>query len=218
MVVILSVAIALLPPLFIAGATHAQWTYRALVLLVISCPCGLVISIPLGYFGGVGGAAKRGILVKGATYLDTLTQVKTVVFDKTGTLTQGNFQVTDVVSENGFTERQLLALAAQAESYSNHPVAQSIRQAYGQPVDESTVQTYEEIAGHGIRAQIDGRTVLAGNDRLLHHDNIPHDVCTVDGTVTHLAVDGQYTGRMGTWKQLTRKLWVPSQNCLKRRY
>lgn len=196
MVVLIAVAIALLPPLFIAGATHAQWTYRALVLLVISCPCGLVISIPLSYFGGVGGAAKQGILVKGATYLDTLTQIKTVVFDKTGTLTQGNFQVTEVVSENGLSDRQILALAAHAESHSNHPIAQSIRQAYGQPVDESTVQTYEEIAGHGVRAQINGCTILVGNDRLLHHDNIPHDVCTVDGTVAHLAVEGQYTGRI----------------------
>lgn len=196
MVVLISVAIALLPPLLIAGATHAQWTYRALVLLVISCPCGLVISIPLGYFGGVGGAAKQGILVKGATYLDTLTQVKTVVFDKTGTLTQGNFQVTDVISENGLSDRQILALAAHAESHSNHPIAQSIRQAYGQPVDESTVQTYAEIAGHGVRAQINDCTILVGNDRLLHHDKIPHDVCTVDGTVAHLAVDGQYTGRI----------------------
>lgn len=195
-VVVLSVAIAILPPLVIVGATHIQWAYRALVLLVISCPCGLVISIPLGYFGGVGGAAKRGILVKGATYLDTLTQVKTVVFDKTGTLTQGNFQVTEVIPENGLTEYQLLALAAQVESQSNHPVAQSIRQAYGKPVDESTVQTYEEVAGHGIRAQINGRTVLAGNDRLLHQDNIPHEVCTVDGTVAHLVVDGEYTGRI----------------------
>lgn len=196
MVVLIAVAIALLPPLFIAGATHAQWTYRALVLLVISCPCGLVISIPLGYFGGVGGAAKQGILVKGATYLDTLTQIKTVVFDKTGTLTQGNFQVTEVVSENGLSDRQILALAAHAESHSNHPIAQSIRQAYGQPVDESTVQTHEEIAGHGVRAQINDCTILVGNDRLLHHDNIPHDVCTVDGTVAHLAVEGQYTGRI----------------------
>lgn len=195
-VVVLSLAVAILPPLFIAGATQAEWTYRALVLLVISCPCGLVISIPLGYFGGIGGAAKRGILVKGSTFLDALTQVKTVVFDKTGTLTQGNFQVTDVISQNGLSQQQLLKLAAQVESQSNHPVAQSIRQAYGQPVDESGVQDYEEIAGHGIRACVGGRTVLTGNDRLLHREEIPHDVCTVDGTVAHLAIDGDYTGRI----------------------
>lgn len=195
-VVVLSLAVAILPPLFIAGATQAEWTYRALVLLVISCPCGLVISIPLGYFGGIGGAAKRGILVKGSTFLDALTQVKTVVFDKTGTLTQGNFQVTDVISQNGLSQQQLLKLAAQVESQSNHPVAQSIRQAYGRSIDKSGVQDYEEIAGHGIRARVGGRTVLAGNDRLLHREDIPHDICTVDGTVAHLAVDGEYTGRI----------------------
>lgn len=196
MVVVLSLAVAILPPLLITGATRAEWVYRALVLLVISCPCGLVISIPLGYFGGIGGAAKRGILVKGSTFLDALTQVKTVVFDKTGTLTKGNFQVTEIISQNGLSQQQLLELAAQVESQSNHPVAQSILQAYGQSVDESGVQDYEEIAGHGIRARVGGRTVVAGNDRLLHRENIPHDLCKVDGTVAHLAVDGEYTGRI----------------------
>ena len=195
-VVILSLAVAILPPLFIPGATQAVWTYRALILLVISCPCGLVISIPLGYFGGVGGAARRGILVKGSTYLDALTQVKTVVFDKTGTLTKGNFRVTDVVTCNGLNKHQLLALAAQVEAQSNHPVAQSIRKAYGQDVGTAGVQDYQEIAGHGITAQVAGRTVLAGNDRLLHRENIPHDVCTVDGTVAHIAVEGEYSGRI----------------------
>ena len=195
-VVILSLAVAILPPLLIAGASQAEWTYRALVLLVISCPCGLVISIPLGYFGGVGGAAKRGILVKGSMFLDALTQVKTVVFDKTGTLTHGNFRVTNVVTHNGLSKPQLLELAAKVESQSNHPVAQSIRQAYGQSIDTSRVEGYEEISGHGIRAQVNGRTVLAGNDRLMHRENIPHDVCTVDGTVAHVAVDGTYSGRI----------------------
>ena len=195
-VVFLSLAIAILPPLFLAGATQAEWTYRALVLLVISCPCGLVISIPLGYFGGVGGAARRGILVKGSTYLDALAQVKTVVFDKTGTLTQGNFRVTKIVTCNGLNKPELLALAAQVEAQSNHPVAQSIRQAYGQAIETSSLENYQEIAGHGITAQVKGRTVLAGNDRLLHREGIPHDVCTVDGTVAHIAVDGEYSGRV----------------------
>ena len=195
-VVFLSLAIAVLPPLFIPDASQSVWTYRALVLLVISCPCGLVISIPLGYFGGIGGAAKRGILVKGSTFLDALTQVNTVVFDKTGTLTKGSFRVTQVVPENGLEEHKLLALAAQVESQSNHPVAQSILQAYGQPVNESAISDYEEIAGHGIRARVDGRIVLAGNDRLLHRENIPHDVCKVDGTVAHLAVEGKYVGHI----------------------
>lgn len=199
-VVFLSLAIALLPPLFLPGATQAEWTYRALVLLVISCPCGLVISIPLGYFGGIGGAAKRGILVKGSTFLDTLTQVKTVVFDKTGTLTQGNFRVTEIVTHNGISQQQLLRLAAQVESSSTHPVAQSIQQAYqqtdGKPIDSAKIRDYEEISGHGILASVGDTAVLAGNDRLLHRQKIPHDVCTVAGSVVHIAANGQYQGRI----------------------
>ncbi|PZO58324.1 MAG: cadmium-translocating P-type ATPase [Phormidesmis priestleyi] len=195
-VVVLSLAVALLPPLLIPDATQSQWVYRALVLLVISCPCGLVISIPLGYFGGIGGAAKRGILVKGSTFLDALTQVKTVVFDKTGTLTQGNFRVSEIVTDNGWQPEQLLQLAAQVESQSNHPIAQSILQAYRQPVDSSVVQDYEEIAGQGICARVGNRQVLVGNDRLLHRENISHSVCAVEGTVAHVAVDGQYAGRI----------------------
>ena len=199
-VVGLSLLVALLPPLFLPGATQAEWTYRALVLLVISCPCGLVISIPLGYFGGIGGAAKRGILVKGSTFLDTLTQVKTVVFDKTGTLTQGNFRVTEIVTQNGMSQQQLLKLAAQVESASTHPVAQSIQQAYrhsgGQPLDSSKVRDYKEIAGHGILARLNNTPVLAGNDRLLHREAIPHDVCTVAGSVVHIASGSQYQGRI----------------------
>jgi len=198
-VVFLSLAVALIPPLFIPNATDSDrflWVYRALVLLVISCPCGLVISIPLGYFGGVGGAAKRGILVKGSTYLDTLAAVKTVVFDKTGTLTQGVFKVTDIVPKNGLDSTQLLTLAAQVESHSNHPVAQSIRAASGKKIDDAIVEDYEEIAGHGIQAIVKNRMVLAGNDRLLHREDIDHDVCSVDGTVVHLAIDRVYAGRI----------------------
>lgn len=189
-----SLAVALLPPLFIPGTTSSEWVYRALVLLVISCPCGLVISIPLGYFGGVGGAAKRGILVKGSIFLDTLTAVKTVVFDKTGTLTKGVFKVAQIVPKNGLTKEELLRLAAEVESHSNHPVAQSIRDAYGEKIDSSKVEAYEEIAGHGIRALVENRWVIAGNDRLLHRENIQHDVCNIEGTVVHLAVDNQYAG------------------------
>lgn len=193
-VVAISLAVALLPPLLL-GAPQAVWTYRALVLLVISCPCGLVISIPLGYFGGIGGAAKRGILVKGSVFLDALTQVNTVVFDKTGTLTQGNFRVTEIVPHNGLEQHQLLEFAAQAESQSNHPIAQSIRQAYG---DQPTpaIEAYEEIAGHGIQAQVGGRTVLAGNDKLLHRAQIPHRCSVIEGTVAHIAVDGEYEGHL----------------------
>jgi len=194
LVVFLSLAVAILPPLLIPGATSAEWVYRALILLVIACPCGLVISIPLGYFGGVGGAAKRGLLVKGSTFLDALTAVKTVVFDKTGTLTKGVFQVTQIVPSDGWREETLLALAAEAESQSNHPVAQSIQAAYAGPVDPTRVQAYEEIPGHGIRAQVGNQIVLAGNDRLLHRENIPHPRCEIEGTVVHLGVDHRYAG------------------------
>jgi Zn2+/Cd2+-exporting ATPase len=193
-VVISSLAVALVPPLVIPGATYADWVYRALILLVISCPCGLVISIPLGYFGGIGGAAKRGILVKGSTFLDTLSGVKAIAFDKTGTLTKGVFKVTEVVPHNGFNESELLRIAAFAEASSNHPIAKSIRLAYDRPIDEATISNYTEIAGHGIQATIAGKLVLAGNDRLLHRENIAHDTCNVEGTVVHLAIDRVYAG------------------------
>jgi Zn2+/Cd2+-exporting ATPase len=193
-VVISSLAIALIPPLVIPGATYADWVYRALILLVISCPCGLVISIPLGYFGGIGGAAKRGILVKGSTFLDTLSGVKAIAFDKTGTLTKGVFKVTEIVPHNGFDESELLRIAALAEASSNHPIAKSIRVAYDQPIDEATISNYTEIAAHGIQATIEGKLVLAGNDRLLHRENIAHDTCNVEGTVVHLAIDQVYAG------------------------
>jgi Cd2+/Zn2+-exporting ATPase len=193
-VVTLAVAVAIVPTLLIPEAIFSEWVYRALILLVISCPCGLVISIPLGYFGGIGAAAKRGILVKGSVFLDVLTQVKTVVFDKTGTLTKGNFVVTQINPAKGFNQEQLLRSAAQAEASSNHPVAKSIRAAYGQPVDPSLNSSYQEIPGHGIRTSIDGSVVLAGNDRLLHREGIPHDTCDVKGTVVHIAIGAQYAG------------------------
>ncbi len=193
-IVFLSLAVALLPPLFLPGATHAEWVYRALVLLVISCPCGLVISIPLGYFGGIGGAAKRGILVKGSTFLDTLAAVKAIAFDKTGTLTKGVFKVTEIVPYSGFTESEVLQLAAKAELNSNHPIAKSIRAAYGKPIDQSLISDYKEIAAHGIQTKIANQDVLAGNDRLMHLENIDHDTCNVEGTVVHVAVDRRYAG------------------------
>ena len=193
-VVISSLLVALIPPLVIPGAIHLEWVYRALILLVISCPCGLVISIPLGYFGGIGGAAKRGILVKGSTFLDTLAGVKAIAFDKTGTLTKGVFKVTEIVPYNGFKQDELLRLAAEAEANSNHPIAKSIRTAYNRPIDESNISNYTEIAAHGIQATIEGKLVLAGNDRLMHRENIAHDTCDVEGTVVHLAVDKIYAG------------------------
>ncbi len=189
-----ALAVALIPPLMIEGAVFSDWIYRALVLLVISCPCALVISIPLGYFGGIGGASRKGILIKGANFLDVLTRVKTVVFDKTGTLTRGEFKVTQVVPSNGFDGEALLHLAAEAEAQSNHPIAQSILEAYGQKVNLSSVEDYREIPGYGVRAKVEGRIVLAGNDRLLHKENIQHDVCDVEGTAVHLVVDNLYAG------------------------
>ncbi len=193
-VVILSLAVALIPPLVIPGATSADWIYRALILLVISCPCGLVISIPLGYFGGIGGAAKRGILVKGSTFLDTLAEVKAIAFDKTGTLTEGIFQVTEIVPQPGFTSDQLLKIAAITESNSNHPIAQSLRKAYAGPIDQSTILSYTEIAAHGIQVTIGNQQILAGNDRLMHRETITHNTCNVVGTIVHIAIDRVYSG------------------------
>ncbi len=193
-VVFLSLAVAIIPPLLIPGATSEQWVYRALVLLVISCPCGLVISIPLGYFGGVGGAAKRGILVKGATFLDALTDVKTVIFDKTGTLTEGVFEVSQICPYNAYGEQELLTLAAIAESQSNHPIARSIMAAYDGKIAESDVTDYQEIPGQGIRAKVKGIEVLAGCDHLLHENQIRHNTCNVEGTVVHIAADNKYAG------------------------
>jgi len=193
-VVFVSLAIAIIPPLVIPNATSAEWVYRALVILVISCPCGLVISIPLGYFGGIGGAAKKGVLIKGSTFLDVLNDVKTVVSDKTGTLTKGTFQVTQILPQNGFSQDELLSIASHIEAQSTHPIAQSIKEAYKGELDLSKVTNYEEIAGHGIRAMVGDRLVIAGNDRLLHRENIVHDTCQVSGSVVHLAIDTKYAG------------------------
>ena len=192
-VVLGALAVALLPPL-LAGASFSRWIYRALVLLVISCPCALVVSIPLSYFASVGGASRRGILVKGSNFLDVLSQVKIVVFDKTGTLTKGTFRVTQIVPKNGKTSDELLRLAAEAESHSNHPIAQSIREAYGSDVNSAAVSDYKEIAGQGIRATVDNQVILVGNAALMQENAVDHDNCEVDGTVLHLAVDGIYAG------------------------
>lgn len=186
--------IAVLPPLLISGATFDDWIYRALVVLVISCPCALVISIPLGYFGGIGSASRKGILVKGSNFLDALTQVKTVVFDKTGTLTKGEFKVTEIVPSNGFSKDEILEYATYAEYNSNHPIAKSIIEAYNHDFDSSRIGKVEEISGHGITAYIDNKEILVGNDNLLHKENIVHDKCNVEGTAVHVAVDKKYAG------------------------
>ena len=194
LVVAAAALIAFLPPLLVPGASLASWTYRALTMLVISCPCALVVSIPLGYFGGVGGASRHGILVKGATYLDVLARVKTVVFDKTGTLTRGNFRVTSAHPRNGVAAPDLLRYAALAEAHSNHPIAASIRAAYGGPGDGAESADFREVAGRGVMARVENRSVMAGNDLLLHENGIAHDTCSVDGTAVHMVVDGSYAG------------------------
>lgn len=193
-VVGMAALIALIPPLVIAGAGFEQWLYRALVLLVISCPCALVVSIPLGYFGGIGGASRNGILVKGANYLEALTQIDTVAFDKTGTLTKGVFRVTEIAPQNGFTKEEVLDAAAGAEIYSNHPIAQSIRAAANNSrIMENEVTDYREIPAHGVSATVKGRKVLAGNDRLMHRENIVHRDCEI-GAGIYVAIDGVYAG------------------------
>ena len=193
-VVIIAGLIALLPPLLLAGATFSEWIYRALVVLVISCPCALVISIPLGYFGGVGLASKQGILVKGSNFLDALTRVGTVVFDKTGTLTRGEFKVASVTPMNGYTQDEVLEYAALSESGSNHPIARSILEAYGGVSDSSLISSYKEISGYGIQATIRGSEVLTGNTKLLDKNQIPYTDFTVEGTLVHVAIDNEYAG------------------------
>ena len=192
-VVIAAVILAVVPPLFLPGFPFGEWISRALTFLVISCPCALVISIPLSFFGGIGGASKQGVLVKGSNYLEALANTEIVVFDKTGTLTKGTFAVTRVESKLSSKE-ELLAVAAYGESYSNHPISQSIQKAYGQEIDRSRVEKAEELSGLGIRAVVDGKTVLAGNSKLMDKFGIAYDSPDTAGTVVHIAVDGVYGG------------------------
>jgi Zn2+/Cd2+-exporting ATPase len=193
-VVGIAAAIAFVPPLLVPGATLGEWVYRALVMLVISCPCALVVSIPLGYFGGIGAASRNGILVKGANYLDALTDLSTVVVDKTGTLTRGTFEVVRTEPRNGFAADEILRLAALAESHSTHPIARSIRAAHEEEVDPDTVTDVREEKGYGVVARFGSSTILAGSDRLLHREGVEHTDCDAAGTVVYVAVDGTYAG------------------------
>lgn len=193
-VVVTAALLAIIPPLTIQSATFSEWIYRALIFLVISCPCALVISIPLGFFGGIGGASRRGILIKGSNYLEALDNVDTVVFDKTGTLTKGVFKVTKVNVRGNLTEDELLEYTAFAESYSNHPIATSILKAYGKEVDKSEIESYDEISGHGIKAKVKGREIIAGNDKLMIKENISYDEVEAAGTIVHIAIDEEYAG------------------------
>ena len=194
-----ALALAVLMPLgrMIAGvdANWTDWIYRALTFLVVSCPCALVISIPLSFFAGIGGASKEGILIKGSNYLEALSESRVVVFDKTGTLTQGVFEVT-AVHHCPFDEQQLLEYAALAECASSHPISKSLQKAYGKEIDRSRVTDIEEISGHGIEAKVDGHTVAAGNGKLMEQLGIAYHDCHCVGTIIHMAIDGQYAGHI----------------------
>ena len=193
-----ALALAFLPPivLLLMGqpARFGDWIYRALTFLVISCPCALVISIPLSFFGGIGGASACGILVKGSTYLEELARTGIVVFDKTGTLTQGTFKVTGVHPADGITDEQLVEAAALAESWSKHPISLSIKAAYGKEIDSARVTDVEELGGHGVTAKVDGKPVAAGNARLMERLGLSAPAVSETGTVVHIAIDGRYAG------------------------
>lgn len=192
-VVVIAVILAIVPPLVIEGAKFSDWIYRALSFLVVSCPCALVISIPLSFFGGIGGASRKGILVKGSNYLEALARTEIVVFDKTGTLTKGVFNVQEIQPE-GISKEELLELTAYAESYSNHPISLSLKRAYGKEIDNGRISNVEEISGHGVNAVVDGKNILAGNIKLMKKYNIPHFEFELVGTVVHVAVDNKYSG------------------------
>lgn len=192
-VVILAALLAVVPPLLFGGV-WAEWINRSFVFLVISCPCALVISVPLTFFGGIGSASRKGVLVKGSNYLEALNSLETVVFDKTGTLTKGVFRVSDINTDKGFSGGQVLQLAAAAESMSNHPIARSIAEEYGEKIDESKITDYSEISGHGISAVYDGSRVLVGNDKLMKRFGINFKKCEKAGTVVYVACDGKFAG------------------------
>ena len=192
-VVFCALALALVPPLFVGD--WVGWVQKALIFLVVSCPCALVISVPLSFFGGIGGASRQGILVKGGNYLEVLANTEIVVFDKTGTLTKGVFNVTAIHPEE-YSESGLLEMAALAESYSDHPISRSLKEAWGQELDASRVGEVEELSGRGVQAQVDGKTVCAGNDKLMEDIGVKWHPCHHVGTTVHVAVEGKYTGHI----------------------
>lgn len=194
-VTLAAVALAVIPPLAGMGA-WSDWILRGLTFLVVSCPCALVISVPLSFFGGIGGASKIGVLVKGSNYLEALAEVDTVVFDKTGTLTSGTFSVTDIHPQDGTSAEELLALAAHAEAFSDHPIAVSIKQAYTRQIDQADVKDAREESGHGVVATVQGRTVCVGNAKLMAEHGITCDACEFTGTILHVAADGRYLGHI----------------------
>lgn len=192
-----ALCIALVPPLFASGGYSANlydWVYRAIVVLMVSCPCALVISVPLGYFGGIVASSKVGVLLKGSSYLEALSQLSMLGFDKTGTLTEGSFKVVDIVPENGVSKERILGFAACAQDLSTHPIAQSIKQAYMDLAHTHHISEFEEFSGLGVRAVCDHREIIAGNDKILHKFSIPHNHCDIDGTIVHISVDKDYLG------------------------
>ena len=194
-VVIIAVFLAIVPAILISGATFSEWIYRALIFLVVSCPCALVISIPLSFFGGIGGASKKGILVKGGNYLEALAKAEIVVFDKTGTLTKGEFNVHQISPFNmSMSEEELLEYAAYAENFSNHPISISIKEAYGKQIDSKLISEVEEIPGEGVIANVDGKIVLAGNSKLMKRYSIEFNANPPVGTIVHIAINGTYEG------------------------
>ena len=192
-VVILAVILATLPPLLVSGQNFSEWIYRALSFLVVSCPCALVISIPLSFFGGIGGASKIGILIKGSNYLEALSNVETVVFDKTGTLTKGVFEV-QKVKPVGISKEELIKMAAYSEYYSNHPISKSIKKAYGKEIDEEKIVNTKELSGHGILAKIEEKEVLIGNEKLMNEYQIDFTKCEDIGTILYVAIERKYVG------------------------
>lgn len=195
-VVVLAVLLAVVPPLLIDGATFNEWLYRASIFLVISCPCALVVSIPVGFFGGIGSASRKGILVKGSNFLEGLNDLKYVVMDKTGTVTKGKFEVGSIYAVEGYAKEEILEIAALAEQYSTHPIASSIKEAYGKKIDPARLSDYEEVAGHGVQATIDSREVLVGNSKLLIGKQISFKENNELGTIIYVAVDGSFIGSM----------------------
>ncbi len=192
-VVIIALIIAVIPPFLINGGLFIEWLYRALSFLVVSCPCALVISIPLSFFGGIGGASKVGVLIKGGNYLEALSKVETVVLDKTGTLTEGVFEVQKIHAIN-ISEEELLEIVAYSEAYSNHPIAESIKSAFKKDIDKSHIESIQELAGLGISSKIKGKDVLIGNEKLMQEKNIEYAKCGDIGTIIYTAINGEYAG------------------------
>lgn len=205
-VVLIAAIIAVIPPVFIEGAVASEWIYRALIFLVVSCPCALVISIPLGFFGGIGGSSKQGILVKGGNYLEAMNKVDTVVFDKTGTLTKGAFNVDKIIPfENACSEMELLELAAYGEALSNHPIAKSIVEKYGKKIDNNSIKDYKEIPGHGITAKVYGRKIAVGNHRLMEKLEIDYKKVDLVGSVVYVVADDKFMGRISVADEIKKE-------------